>query len=402
MFGVGYWFNPPFITLSVTSGQQALVYGCITSGCPGAGNFSGGSAAPSTTNGINYQTDTTPYMMQYNLNIQRELPGAWILTVGYVGSQGRHLFLGKDTNPPLNTGTPQQPDIAHLVVSGSGTGTIVSSPRPNTSLATLVETTTDANSNYNSLQVSLNHRFAHGLQTQVSYTYSRSLDLDSGANSTAESYNSGDGSGTVENPYDERADYGPSAFNKPHNLTANAVYTLPFHGNKFVEGWELSGILSVTSGFPQSVTTGSFDVAGLGTPSVWERVNLAPGCTAKSATLGTKAKWFNPACFTLPAVGTFGDLGKNALTTPGLRDLDFAIMKETRVPRISETFSVQFRAECFNLLNHTNLGLFVPGLFSQGPVVNGVLTGTVNPAAGTFSSTLSPQRTMQFGLKILF
>jgi outer membrane receptor protein involved in Fe transport len=400
-FGTAYWFNPPFTVVSVTSSQQPLVYGCVTSGCPGAGNITGPGAAPSTTNDTWYQSDSTPYMMQYNLNIQRELPGNWILTVGYVGSQGRHLFLAKDFNPPMNDGTPQDPVLAHLVITGT-TGTIVSNPRPNRTLATTVEAQPVGNSNYNSLQASLNHMFAHGFLTQVSYTYSRSLDLESGSNGTEEQYTSGDGAATSENPFDQRADYGPSAFNKTHNLTTNAVYDLPLHGNKFLDGWELSGILSVTSGFPFSVTTGSFDVAGLGSPSVWERVNLAPGCTAKSATLGTKAKWYNPACFTLPAVGTFGDLGKNSLTSPGLQNLDFAIMKDTKVPKVSETFEVQFRAECFNLFNHTDLGLPVPGLFSSGPVVNGVLTGTLVPSAGTFTSTVEAQRTIQFALKILF
>jgi hypothetical protein len=160
--------------------------------------------------------------------------------------------------------------------------------------------------------------------------------------------------------------------------------------------------LSVTSGFPFSVTTGTFDLAGLGTSNVWQRVNLAPGCTSKSATLGSETKWFNPTCFTLPAVGQFGDLGKNSFTGPGLRDVDFAIMKDTKVPKVSEAFDVQFRVECFNLFNHTNLGIPNGALYSQGPVVNGVLTGNVNPTAGTFSSTISPQRTLQFGLKILF
>jgi hypothetical protein len=134
---------------------------------------------------------------------------------------------------------------------------------------------------------------------------------------------------------------------------------------------------------------------------MWD-TTLAPGYTSKSATLGAETKWFNPACFTLPAVGQFGTLGKNSFTGPGLRNLDFAIMKDTKVPRISETFDVQFRAECFNLLNHTDLGIPNGALYSQGPVVNGVLTGTVNPTAGTFSSTVAPQRTLQFGLRILF
>jgi hypothetical protein len=401
-WGPGYWFNPPFTVVSVNSGQQALTYGCVTSGCPGAGNIIG-AAAPATSNDVSYElTNTTPYMMQYNLNIQRELPGAWILTLGYVGSQGRHLFRSNDLNPPINTGTAAVPMLAHLVVNANGTGTIVPNPRPNPTLSYFTNSMPIANSNYNALQAGLNHRFSHGLQTQISYTYSKSLDLTSEADGTEQQISLGGGTPGPEDQYNPNADYGPSIFNKKHNLTANAVYDLPFHGNKFVEGWELSGILSVTSGFPFSVTTGSFDVAGVGNPNVYQRVNIVPGCTAKSATLGTKTKWFNPACFSLPLVGTFGDQGRNSFTSPGIRDVDFAILKDTKVPRISETFDVQFRAEAFNLFNHTNLGLPVVGLYSQGPVVNGVLTGIVNPSAGTFSSTFTPQRTLQFGLKILF
>jgi hypothetical protein len=400
-WGPGYWFNPPFTVVSVTSGQQALTYGCVTSGCPGAGNIIG-AAAPATSNATSYHTDTTPYMMQYNLNIQRELPGSWILSLGYVGSQGRHLFLGNDLNAPINTGTAAEPVLAHLVVNANGTGTIVSNPRPNTTISYFVNAMPVGDSNYNALQASLNHRFAHGLQTQLSYTYSKSLDFTSEADGTEQQLTLGGGQPWSMDPYNRAADYGPSIFNKKHNLTANAVYDLPFHGTKFVEGWELSGILSVTSGFPFSVTTGSFDVAGLGNSNVYQRVNMAPGCNTENAILGTKAKWFNPACFTLPLVGTFGDEGRNEFASPGIRDVDFAIMKDTRVPKVSETFDVQFRAEAFNLFNHTNLGLPVVGLYSQGPVVNGVLTGNVLANAGTFSSTFTPQRTLQFGLKILF
>jgi hypothetical protein len=83
----------------------------------------------------------------------------------------------------------------------------------------------------------------------------------------------------------------------------------------------------------------------------------------KSAMTGNRAKWFNPACFTLPLVGHYRDLGRNSLTSPGLRNLDFAILEDTRVPKVSETFDVQFRAEAFNLFNHTDLGLPVTGLF---------------------------------------
>ena len=230
-------------------------------------------------------------MMQYNLNIQRELPGSWILSLGYVGSQGRHLFLGNDLNAPINTGTAAVPVLAHLVVNANGTGTIVSNPRPNSYLIVFRQSMPVADSDYNALQASLNHRFAHGLQTQLSYTYSKSLDFTSEADGTEQQLTLGGRARQEhEDPYNPNADYGPSIFNKKHNLTANAVYDLPFHGNKFVEGWELSGILSVTSGFPFSVTTGSFDVAGLGNPNVYQRVNMAPGCNCEERHTGNKSQ----------------------------------------------------------------------------------------------------------------
>jgi len=211
-WGPSYWFNPPFLSVSVTSAQKALVYGCVTSGCPGAANIV--TAVPSATSN-SYQTDTIPYMMQYNLNIQRELPGSWIFTIAYVGSQGRHLFDGKGANATANTGpSAQDPVLAHLVINANGTGTIVPNPRPNTTLGYSLQYQANYNSNYNALQASLNQRYAHGLQTQLSYTYSKSLDFASAADGTETLPTLYNGDNSVSNPYNPAADYGPSLFNK--------------------------------------------------------------------------------------------------------------------------------------------------------------------------------------------
>jgi hypothetical protein len=134
-------------------------------------------------------------------------------------------------------------------------------------------------------------------------------------------------------------------------------------------------------------------------------MNVAPGCTLNGAKVGTKAEWFNPLCFTAPLAGHFGTESRNGISGPGLRNLDMAILKDTKVAKISEAFDVQFRAEFFNILNHTNLGIPQAGDVTQvsGQAVNGYLPLATLSTAGTFSSpTVTPQRTLQFGLKILF
>ena len=108
--------------------------------------------------------------------------------------------------------------------------------------------------------------------------------------------------------------------------------------------------------------------------------------------------YFNTACFTLPPVGVLGNLARNSLIGPGFADLDSSLSKATRIPKISEQFAVQFRAEFFNLLNHPNFGAPATGLFVQG--VNG--GGNPNPTAGRITATVNPARQIQFGLKILF
>jgi hypothetical protein len=108
-------------------------------------------------------------------------------------------------------------------------------------------------------------------------------------------------------------------------------------------------------------------------------------------------QYVNTACFTFPAQYTLGNLGRNSLTGPGLQDLDFSLFKNQNVPRISETFKVQFRAEFFNVLNHTNFAL--PDS-THTTMWNS--SGVLNGNAGQLTSTQAPSRQIQFGLKLVW
>jgi hypothetical protein len=390
-----YTQQPPFIPTTVVFPIcfPACHYG------PAAPNLSNAVAQYSSTQGWDYLADSTPYTMQYNLNIQRDLGAGTILTVGYVGSRGVHQWLAYDWNPPVNTGTPQNPVMSSLIGGQIVTHNRTDSPNnPFGPYGYLVNYTPVGYSSYNSLQMSLNHRLSHDLQAQLSYTYSKCLDLNSdGSGLEGEQF----GSGTEDpNPYYLRYNWGPCDNDRRHNFIASSVYYLPFHGNKFVEGWQVSGIWNWVSGAPFSPLAG-FDVAGAGPfqPVQEQRASWESGCTPSNAIVGQGIQWFKSSCFVLPAVGTLGNVGRNSLNGPRLFDVDMALMKETK---LSEQFNLQFRIEAFNLFNEANLAMVgKPGnlaVFSQGP--NG--TGIANPNAGQMSVTATSSRQMQFALRLLF
>ena len=169
------------------------------------------------------------------------------------------------------------------------------------------------------------------------------------------------------------------------------MVALPFHGNRLVEGWQLSGILSASSGLPFNVFTG-YDRSGLGPINIFSRPDYVAGCNPYSGAQ-TVAEWFNPNCYTLQAQGTTGNTGRNSLRGPEFFNADISLLKDTR---INERFKVQFRAEFFNFLNHENFALPNSMLYSNaGPNV-----GT----AGKITSTApnATPRQIQFGLKLNF
>jgi len=350
---------------------------------------------PSQGNAWDWHLHTTPYMIQYNFNIQRELGAGMVLTVGYVGSHGVHLITGLERNPPQPT--IDSSGIYHFT-NAAGT----TNPRPNPKLASFTVLEPITTSRYNSLQVIVNRRFTRNVQAQAAYTYSKCL--DTGAFGIS-SYNGPATPGAVMNPFNQTTDRGPCSYDLTHTLRLNSIVALPFHGNRLVEGWQISGILSAYGGPPFNVAAGFdravFQTAAGNTP----RPNYAPNNPAltqgaitypacnNQPIIGSVPAWFNPNCFQLEPVGTFGNTGRNSLRGPGFFNTDIALLKDTK---LSERFRLQFRAEFFNILNHENFGLPSVNVFSASSAING--------SAGliTASNANSTPRQIQFGLKLMF
>jgi hypothetical protein len=245
----------------------------------------------------------------------------------------------------------------------------------------------------------LNRRLAQNFTMQLSYTWAHSIDLSS----TTQGESANDGPN--QNPYNFASDKGPSAFDVRNNLKINAVYVLPFKANRLVQGWQVSGIFTYSSGYPYGIEDG-FDWLGTGTTTN-DRPNVVPGC--KLFPGGPIAgivgiQWFNPDCFTLAAPGVPGNAGRNVIPGPPTTNLDAAIMKNTRV---SEKLAVQFRAEFFNATNHFNLypagTVGSPGLnlFSGPGSASAGYPGVRLPLGGVLQTGL-PARQLQFGLKFIF
>jgi hypothetical protein len=146
---------------------------------------------------------------------------------------------------------------------------------------------------------------------------------------------------------------------------------------------------------PLSPWATDFDQAGLGAAFVNDRPNLNPGRTADNITTGKLNQWFDPTAFSLPPVGELGNMGRNNLTGPHFWDIDFSILRDTG---LTERLKLQFRAEFFNILNHSNWGLPNGQVFTQTPGGGGV----INPVFGQITTVAAPMRQIQFGLKLVF
>lgn len=374
--------------------------------------------------GVPYNTDVAPYQEQWNLNVQRELGHGTVLSVGYVGSRGVHLFSQRNLNPSMTstsatpgcggslfngcstpTGVPCVPTLANLSSCYFGAfdpavaGVEPILPRVNDNYAELNENVTGGRSSYNSLQVSLVRQAARGITMQFSYTYSHCLDDTSG------SYGLEEGAIGQEDPYDPLYDYGNCTFDLRHNLVANVIYQLPFHGNRLVEGWQVSGIFTAQSGSPFAISDG-FDQAGLDNNVASTRPDVTPGCnpyvkklTVNPFTQIVEPEWLNPVdtCYTLEPAGTLGNAGRNTLVGPRNINLDFALLKNTK---ITERLQAQFRAEFFNIANRTDFIAPNASLFSAA---GGADTGTPTPGYGFIDGTVpNSQREIQFAIKLLF
>ncbi|MCI0664127.1 MAG: TonB-dependent receptor, partial [Acidobacteria bacterium] len=336
---------------------------------------------------VNFELQT-PYMMQYNLSIQRSLPGDIDLTLSYAGSRGNHQIRLGDAN--------LSPEI---MVNGVKTYQPTRGRR-NPNFTGIWQRVTDGQSFYNSAQISMIKRYSSGLRAQLSYTFSRAIDDSSGINSQ----DFGNNVQYVLDWYDRTIDRGLSAFHVKHNLTFNWTYDMPFGRNltglagALVKGWQLNNIAAIRSGEPFTVRLGFNRSGNLNTTSfsAHERPNLKPG-SSSNPILGGPDRYFDVDAFELPAPNTRGTLGRNTMTGPGLVSIDTSIGKSFS---LSENRSLQFRAEVFNLPNHPNFAT------PSGQVVftNVNLAGqpVLSPTAGRITSTVTTSRQIQVGVKLTF
>jgi hypothetical protein len=206
-------------------------------------------------------------------------------------------------------------------------------------------------SHYNALQISADRRYLNGLKVGVAYTLGKSED------------NASDKRNVVWNTYDDSNFWGPSSFDRRHVLNVYYIYDLPFwkDQNSAIQnifgGWQISGASFFRTGVPFSVTRTN-DIAGVGDGNFGQPYSLVGdpygGVTNGQFSNGSGNDQnfvLNPAAFVAPAPGTFGNVGRNLFRNPGEQQWDIAFFKNFRLPG---TQRLQFRAECFNFINHPN------------------------------------------------
>ena len=324
------------------------------------------------------------YYENWDFNIQQQLPFSFVIQVGYVGSQGHHLF-------------------SKTTANGLLPGTTI---RPIPSLGSYGLKSNNGNSNFNALQVSLQRTFKSGFLWQTQYMWSHAItDASIGAGEAV----------SVENNSCIRCDRSSTNEDVRHTFTSNVVYQIPFGpgrrfmnegvAGKIVGGWDISGIIMARSGLPVNITiTRKANVMLDGITSS-QRPNLIPGAKIYPAGGSTLNNWFNFAAFAVPAKYTWGNEPRYLGRGPGNYEIDPALSKRIG---LFEHGGMTFRAEAFNLFNHPMFANPSGGLGSVTTDANGNIT-KVNPSFGTITSILNTgatgtgtPRRLQLSLRLEF
>lgn len=367
--------NPPFVN-SVTIQNT-------TFDNPGTGTASPANSPKALrTTTPNFKT---PYTQQWSFDIQRQFMASTLLTVGYVGTKGTHLLGIVDINTVF-------PNLAYTsgLVPATTTFTSANEPilntlRPYQGYNSINMIVPWFNSNYHALQAYGQKRFHEGSLISFSYTWSKNL-----------TDNQSDRSSAPQNFYNRHAaEYGPATLDRSHVFSANAVYNLPFLREqkgllgKTLGGWEISGILILNSGLPNTVVTSAgTDPAALGIlgPSAASaRPDMV--CDPNKGGDKTRFAWFNASCFkdVPPGVHIPGNAGRGVVRGPGSERVDIALFKNFT---FHERYRFQLRGESTNSFNHAN-----PGGFGSLSVGNGLYN--------TITSYRDP-RIIQLGAKLYF
>jgi hypothetical protein len=324
-------------------------------------------------------------MQTWNVNVEQQIGPSLGVMAGYFGSHGDRLRITRNINQFVN-GVRPFPTLSPA-----------SGILPGAQLGNITETDSLGWSDYKGLWLTANERPTKGLQFNASYTLSKSTDtnsLSTGAIVVQDSNNIGDSEG-------------PSDFDVRHRFVINAIYELPFKGNRAVEGWQLAVITQAQTGSPVNIVTAIPGFTGVNN-------SLRPDLIGDPSIVGSATPWFNNtvcdpriatgagscgagSVFALPVsaggVFHFGNLGRNAVMGPGFSNTDFSVIKNLT---LAGEARLQFRIEAFNIFNQANLGL--PGRIAATPSTSfGVITNTRFPTGDSGSA-----RQVQFAIKALF
>jgi hypothetical protein len=334
------------------------------SGVPVFGNA--GPVPPFGAFGVS-QDFRTPYVQNFNLNVQRQLSSSTILQAGYVGSTGRKLPVLRDINQPIGGVRPyaaQYPQLATIDMAFSMT-----------------------NSDYNSLQVQLRQALWRGLAATFNYTWGHAIDNTSDVRNTVPT-----------NSYDLGNERGASTFDIRHIVTSFVSYQVPQfapRAGRLTSGWQVNSLFTFHGGSPLNILAGT---NRSGTGQNRDRVDLVgdPFAGFSPAIANSRAiQYIAKAAFANPAAGTFGNIGRNAIYGPGFGSVDFSVFKKTT---IKERITAEFRVEIFNLLNRTNYAnpntTFSSSSFGQ-------ITATRNGGSAPGLGFGEPRNT-QLGLRVVF
>ena len=327
-----------------------------------------------------------PYSQNWNFSIERVLARDYLLDVRYVGNKGTHLPRFIEANPQVyNPATGQAPRLySHCNAAGlCDYG----------SVGLLAD---DSSSTYHALEVAFSRQYSHGLSFLASYWYSKSLDYISTLNvaGSAPTLVAGEND-LAQNPFDLRAEHGPSLFDATHRFVFSGTYLLPRWNAApraagfVINGWQLNTITTLSTGTPFTVYD-SANVSQQGSaPEISGFYSSRPDLISNPNNgPHTPNQWVSRAAFLqldpVAQAGQFGNEGRNVVRGPGIEDVDLSLFKNFS---LGETRRIQFRAECFNLLNHANFGL--PENDLQSPAFGQILQA-------------GPPRLLQLALKLVF
>lgn len=344
--------NPPFVATATLVGDQKTPAFQLREGIP--------ANALDKSSFNSFPLDLpTPYVVQWNWNVQRELGAGFVAQVGYTGSETHKLTASINVNQAY---------------PGNGD---VNARRPYRDFANIQLRSPAVNANYHALLAQLERRFHNGFNLLASYTYGHSIDNGQGGGDQGD-----------PGPQDARnlaAQRGSSNFDVKHRFVLSGVYQMPF-GKKpgalgaLVRNWQISGIYAHQTGQPFTVTL-NIDPTATGTTAHPDRVRDG----TLPADQRSVIRWFDPSAFGAPSGASFGNSGRSILRAPGLFNVDLNVAREVR---FGERTRLQFRAEVFNLFNHPNLGFPAAVIGSSD--------------AGRISSVKSPERQLQLALKLDF